>query len=49
MLSTHALLKHTDVACRINNEVPYGVCYRSLNIKRPTYTRTTFNLPIASI
>ena len=38
MLSTHALLKHTDVTCRIDNKVPYDVCHRSLNIKRPTYT-----------
>jgi len=28
MLSTHALLKHTDVGCRIDNEFPYDVCYR---------------------
>ncbi|KAH9258295.1 tubulin alpha-4 chain [Batrachochytrium salamandrivorans] len=38
VLSTHALLEHTDVAVMLDNEAIYDICRRSLDISRPTYT-----------
>merc|ERR1711881_574720 len=38
VLSTHALLEHTDVCIIIDNEAIYDICRRSLDIERPTYT-----------
>eukprot|EP00179_Madagascaria_erythrocladioides_P012297 CAMPEP_0198369728 /NCGR_PEP_ID=MMETSP1450-20131203/156356_1 /TAXON_ID=753684 ORGANISM="Madagascaria erythrocladiodes, Strain CCMP3234" /NCGR_SAMPLE_ID=MMETSP1450 /ASSEMBLY_ACC=CAM_ASM_001115 /LENGTH=440 /DNA_ID=CAMNT_0044077253 /DNA_START=99 /DNA_END=1425 /DNA_ORIENTATION=+ len=38
VLSTHALLEHTDVAIVLDNEAIYDICRRSLDIERPTYT-----------
>lgn len=38
VLSTHALLEHTDVAVLLDNEAIYDICRRSLDIERPTYT-----------
>jgi len=38
VLSTHALLEHTDVAVMLDNEAIYDICRRSLDIQRPTYT-----------
>jgi tubulin alpha len=38
VLSTHALLEHTDVAFMLDNEAIYDICRRSLDIERPTYT-----------
>mmetsp|Transcript_9731 Transcript_9731/g.19844 ORF Transcript_9731/g.19844 Transcript_9731/m.19844 type:complete len:444 (-) Transcript_9731:48-1379(-) len=38
VLSTHALLEHTDVAILLDNEAIYDICRRSLGIERPTYT-----------
>ncbi|KAF1781678.1 Tubulin, C-terminal [Phytophthora cactorum] len=38
VLSTHALLEHTDVAIMLDNEAIYDICRRSLDIERPTYT-----------
>ena len=38
MLSTHALLEHTDVTFALDNEALYDVCRRNLDIERPTYT-----------
>merc|ERR1712048_224690 len=38
VLSTHALLEHTDVAVMLDNEAVYDICRRSLDIERPTYT-----------
>mmetsp|Transcript_23795 Transcript_23795/g.51451 ORF Transcript_23795/g.51451 Transcript_23795/m.51451 type:complete len:453 (-) Transcript_23795:505-1863(-) len=38
VLSTHALLEHTDVTFCLDNEALYDVCKRSLDIERPTYT-----------
>ncbi|ONK72965.1 uncharacterized protein A4U43_C04F25520 [Asparagus officinalis] len=38
VLSTHSLLEHTDVAVLLDNEAIYGICRRSLDIERPTYT-----------
>jgi tubulin alpha len=37
VLSTHALLEHTDVAVMLDNEAIYDICRRSLDIQRPTY------------
>ncbi|KAI3690582.1 hypothetical protein L2E82_48700 [Cichorium intybus] len=38
VLSTHSLLKHTDVAVLLDIEAIYDICRRSLDIERPTYT-----------
>ena len=38
VLSSHALLEHTDVAICLDNEALYDICRRSLDIERPTYT-----------
>jgi len=38
VLSTHALLEHTDVAFMLDNEAIYDICKHSLNIQKPTYT-----------
>ncbi len=38
VLSTHALLEHTDVAVMLDNEAVYDICRRSLDIERPSYT-----------
>jgi tubulin alpha len=38
VLSTHALLEHTDVSVLLDNEAIYDICRRSLDIERPTYT-----------
>ncbi|CAL6421105.1 unnamed protein product [Bathycoccus prasinos] len=38
VLSTHALLEHTDVTVMLDNEAVYDICRRSLDIERPTYT-----------
>merc|ERR1712100_992061 len=38
VLSTHALLEHTDVTFALDNEALYDVCRRNLDIERPTYT-----------
>jgi len=37
VLSTHALLEHTDVAVLLDNEAIYDICRRSLGIDRPSY------------
>jgi tubulin alpha len=37
VLSTHALLEHTDVAFMLDNEAIYDICRRNLDIERPTY------------
>jgi len=37
VLSTHALLEHTDVAFMLDNEAIYDICKRNLDIERPTY------------
>mmetsp|Transcript_12507 Transcript_12507/g.38186 ORF Transcript_12507/g.38186 Transcript_12507/m.38186 type:complete len:447 (+) Transcript_12507:368-1708(+) len=37
VLSTHALLEHTDVAVMLDNEAIYDIARRSLDIERPTY------------
>jgi len=37
VLSTHALLEHTDVAVMLDNEAIYDICRRQLNIERPKY------------
>ena len=38
VLSTHALLEHTDVTFCMDNDALYDVCRRNLDIERPTYT-----------
>merc|ERR1712138_74383 len=38
VLSSHALLEHTDCTFCLDNEALYDVCRRSLDIERPTYT-----------
>ena len=38
VLSTHALLEHTDCTFCLDNEALYDVCRRNLDIERPTYT-----------
>jgi len=38
VLSTHALLEHTDVSFLIDNEAIYDICKKSLDIERPAYT-----------
>eukprot|EP00980_Cylindrotheca_fusiformis_P001159 scaffold320_cov122-Cylindrotheca_fusiformis.AAC.4 len=37
VLSTHALLEHTDCTFCLDNEALYDVCRRNLDIERPTY------------
>jgi len=37
VLSTHALLEHTDVAVILDNEAIYDICKKNLDIERPTY------------
>jgi tubulin alpha len=38
VLSSHALLEHTDVSICLDNEAIYDICRRNLDIERPTYT-----------
>ncbi len=38
VLSTHALLQHTDCTACLDNEALYDVCGRQLDIAKPTYT-----------
>ena len=38
VLSTHALLEHTDVAVMLDNEAIWDICRRSLDIERPSYS-----------
>jgi len=38
VLSTHALLEHTDCTFCLDNEALYDVCRRNLGVERPTYT-----------
>ena len=38
VLSTHALLEHTDVSVMLDNEAVYDICRQVLDIERPTYT-----------
>ena len=37
VLSTHALLEHTDVAVMLDNEAVYDICRRQLDVERPSY------------
>jgi len=37
VLSTHALLEHTDVCIIIDNEAVYDICQKNLNIGCPSY------------
>jgi len=38
VLSTHALLEHTDVTFSLDNEALYDICKKKLGIERPSYT-----------
>jgi len=37
VLSTHALMEHSDVSFMYDNEAIYGICRRNLGIEAPTY------------
>jgi tubulin alpha len=37
VLSTHALMEHTDVAFMLDNEAIYDICRNNLGIQRPAY------------
>jgi tubulin alpha len=37
ILSTHAMLEHSDCAFLIDNEAIYNICRRNLDVERPTY------------
>merc|ERR1711937_464067 len=37
VLSTHALLEHTDVDIILDNEAIYDICKRALSLDKPTY------------
>ncbi|KAJ5067621.1 tubulin alpha-1d chain [Anaeramoeba ignava] len=37
VLSTHAILEHTDVSFLVDNEALYEICQKKLDIERPTY------------
>jgi tubulin alpha len=37
VLSTHALLEHTDVAVILDNEAVYDICKKNLDVERPSY------------
>lgn len=37
VLSTHALLEHTDVSVMLDNEAVYEICQRRLDIEKPSY------------
>jgi len=37
VLSTHALLEHTDVAFMLDNEAIYDICKNNLELEKPTY------------
>jgi len=38
VLSTHALLEHTDVCVILDNEAVYDICQKNLNISCPSYS-----------
>eukprot|EP00559_Dactyliosolen_fragilissimus_P009308 CAMPEP_0184855548 /NCGR_PEP_ID=MMETSP0580-20130426/761_1 /TAXON_ID=1118495 /ORGANISM="Dactyliosolen fragilissimus" /LENGTH=451 /DNA_ID=CAMNT_0027350089 /DNA_START=114 /DNA_END=1469 /DNA_ORIENTATION=+ len=38
ILSTHALLEHTDCTFCLDNEALYDVCHNSLQLERPSYS-----------
>jgi len=38
VLSTHALLEHTDVDVILDNEAIYDICKRALGLEKPTYS-----------
>jgi tubulin alpha len=38
VLSTHALLEHTDVCIILDNEAVYDICQKNLNISCPSYS-----------
>merc|ERR1712154_635092 len=38
VLSTHALLEHTDVCVMLDNEAIYDICQKNLNIETPSYS-----------
>jgi tubulin alpha len=38
VLSTHALLEHTDVCVILDNEAVYDICLKNLNISCPSYS-----------
>lgn len=38
VMTTHALLEHSDVSVVLDNEAIYDICRRNLNIERPGYS-----------
>jgi len=38
VLSTHALLEHTDVCVILDNEAVYDICQKNLNVSCPSYS-----------
>lgn len=38
VLATHTLLEHVDVCVMLDNEAIYGICQKSLDIQRPSYS-----------
>eukprot|EP01024_Parvocaulis_polyphysoides_P065510 TRINITY_DN7647_c0_g2_i4.p1 TRINITY_DN7647_c0_g2~~TRINITY_DN7647_c0_g2_i4.p1 ORF type:complete len:454 (+),score=71.75 TRINITY_DN7647_c0_g2_i4:120-1481(+) len=38
VMSTHALLEHTDIVMTLDNQAVYDICRRSIDIERPSYT-----------
>ena len=38
ILTTHTTLEHSDCAFMVDNEAIYDICWRNLDIERPTYT-----------
>jgi len=38
VLSTHALLNHTDIAFVLDNEATYEICHKVIGIEKPTYS-----------
>ncbi len=38
VLSTHALLEHTDVAFMLDNEAIYDICKNKLGVPQPSYS-----------
>lgn len=38
VLSTHAMIEHSDCAFMVDNQALYDICQRALDVERPTYT-----------
>ncbi|VDQ00986.1 unnamed protein product [Trichobilharzia regenti] len=38
LLTTHSTLEHTDCSFLIDNEAIYNICYKTLEVEKPTFT-----------